>query len=73
MVWYEACNRAAALQGSSLVELSKHRGTWSADSAGWRRLPRDIYQPRLWAKKRTVVELDEAALAAAQGATAPRP
>ena len=73
MVWYEACNRAAALQGRPLVELSKRRGTWSADSAGWRRLPRDIYPPGLWAKKRTVVELDEAALAAAQGAAAPRP
>lgn len=73
MVWYEACNRAAALQGRPLVELSKRRGTWSADSASWRRLPRDIYPPALWAKKRTVVELDEAAFAAAQGAAAPRP
>jgi hypothetical protein len=73
VVWYEACNRAAALQGSSFVELSKRRGTWSADSAGWCRLPRDIYAPGVWAKKRTVVELEKAALAAAQGAAVPSP
>jgi hypothetical protein len=65
-VWYEARNTAAALQGRPLVELSKRRGTWSADSAGWRRLPREIYPPGLWAKKRTAVEVDEATLNGAQ-------